>query len=320
MDRILITGGAGFIGYHLANFYEKKGYKIIIFDNLFKIKKIDKDFGNLIKKKNIKFINIDLTKKIRNFKYKSFSYIFHLAAINGTSLFYQMPYELCVQNTLININFFNWVKKIKFKKIIYSSTSEVYSQGVEKKMVKIPTDEKSNIIFDPSYSDRLSYAISKFHGEFLFEKLISKTKGDGAIVRFHNIYGPRMGYRHVIPEIITRSAKSKKNILIYGGNQSRAFCYISDAIYLLNLLLKRKIKKDRIFHIGNNCEIKINKVVKIILKKVNKKLKIIDKGPPDSSVGRRSPNIKKILNKVKYNSFTNLESGLEKTINWYTRN
>jgi nucleoside-diphosphate-sugar epimerase len=319
MDNVLITGGAGFIGYHLANYYQKKNNNVFIFDNFYKIKKIDKDFKDLLKKKNVFFFNIDLTKKIinKNLK-KKFSIIYHLAAINGTSLFYKMPYELCVQNTLININFLVWLENIKFDKLIYSSTSEVYAQGYEKGLVKIPTDEKTSIVFDPSYSDRQSYAISKFHGEFLFDKFLNKKKINGSIVRFHNIYGPRMGYKHVIPQIIVRAKKARNKIDIFGGNQTRAFCYIDDAIGALVAISKKKIYENRIFHIGNTHEIKIYNLVKIILKLINKKLLIFEKGAPILSVQRRSPNLNKFYKLTKFKANVNLQAGLKETIKWYS--
>ena len=325
MNRVLITGGTGFIGFHLAKYYLKKKYKVVLFDNLYKIRSQDRDLKKLLKNKNIKLYKINLTEKIssRIKIEKNFDTIFHFAAINGTSLFYKIPYKLCSDNSLITINFLKWLEEnnIKFKSLIYSSTSEVYANSVIEKLAKIPTNEQALLSFKPPYADRFSYAISKFLGEYLVDKFLDKTKANGYIVRFHNIYGPRMGYKHVIPELINRINKSNIFLELYGGFQTRAFCYVEDAIVDLAKLSKKKTKKkNKIINIGNPKEVSIKTLSKKIMKFLNKKLKIYEKGSPQSSVGRRCPDIKKIksLFKISYKR-TNLDAGLKKTIQWYLK-
>ena len=320
MSNILITGAAGFIGFHLANFHQQKGHKVFIFDNYFKNKSEDNEFKNLIKKKNVFFYKLNLNKKIKlkNNKLKKFDTIYHLSAINGTSLFYKIPYQVFTSNIKMTLNLLDWLKDKKVKNLIYSSSSEVYSQSYALNLIKVPTDENALISFKTPIDDRMSYGLSKFFGEFLISSFIKNSKINGCIVRFHNIYGPRMGNKHVIPELINRIEKSKTNLKIYGGKQTRAFCYIDDAINFLYLLSKKKKFQFEIYHIGNSkAEIKILLLVKKILNLLNKKLKIKDYGEPSASVARRCPNINRIIRETKYKPKINLNTGLLKTIEWY---
>ena len=142
MKKILITGGFGFIGFYLVKKHLKLGHKVIVFDSFFKNKgKIDEEFQKYLANKNLKLIKIDLTKKIKiRSLFKKLDIVYHLAAINGTELFYEIPYKVATDNLLITINLLKLFEKIKVSKIIYSSTSEVYSDGYKVKTVKIPTD------------------------------------------------------------------------------------------------------------------------------------------------------------------------------------
>ena len=108
------------------------------------------------------------------------------------------------------MNLLDWLKDKEVKKLIYSSSSEVYSQSYPLKLIKIPTDESALIAFKYPIHDRMSYGLSKFFGEFLINSFIKVNNIKGCTVRFHNIYGPRMGNKHVMPELIQRIQKSKK--------------------------------------------------------------------------------------------------------------
>ena len=320
MKKILITGGAGFIGFHLAKFHSKNGDHVIIIDNLSKDnQKIDFELKEFIRKDNIDFIEFDLTDKSGSIELPNdLDIVYHLAAINGTELFYKIPYELCRNNLLLTINLLDILKDINVKKIVYTSTSEVYAGGEKFGLVPIPTNEEVPIFFPQPTDKRFSYATSKFMGEFLsfnFGDLISVPT---TVIRFHNIYGPRMGNRHVIPQFIERALEFSDHFPLYGANNTRAFCFIDDAIKALTSVAAVDFSNKQIIHIGNQDEeISMIDLAECICRLMNKSFTFIDKGAPSMSVNRRCPDTKKLYEFIGHKASTPLIDGLKITIDWY---
>jgi len=321
LSNILITGGAGFIGYHLSSFHVKRNDKVYILDNLSRTN--DKNFNNLKKNKNVFFYKCDLTIKQKSLKRKlpkKIDIIYHLAAINGTHLFYDIPYELCRSNLLITINFLDLISNIKISKFLYSSSSEIYANSEKLGLVKYPTDEKVISAYSFPLNPRLSYGISKFTGEFLINSYCKKFKISHSIVRYHNIFGERMGYRHVIPELIYKINKNNQLLKLYGSKETRSFCYIDDAVKATYLVVKKSSKKGNLIHIGNNKnEILIKDLAKKIIKIMNLKTKITSIGKKSLSVNRRKPSTNKLFKLTGFKSSISLQEGLEKTILWYQK-
>lgn len=307
--KILITGGAGFIGYHLS----KKlvfDNKITILDNLQRGKK-DKYFKDLIKSKNVKFINLDLTKKIE-IKKNEYDYVFLLASIVGVKNVNDQPYSTLKVNIQSIFNTLD-ILNSKKSKLIYFSTSEVYSPLVIKKKNKFPISEKNDLLILNQDSKRYTYYISKILGE----KLIKFSGKPFLILRPHNIYGPRMGYSHVIPEQIYK-IKNKKKSLIYSPNHKRAFCYIDDAIDQIMYLCSSKKNFNKIFNIGNPKEpITMMRLSKLIKKELKSFTKLLPTEITSGSISNRLP----FLNKSLYPKCkTSLKKGVLNTIKWYQEN
>ncbi len=307
--KILITGGAGFIGYHLS---KKLAFdnKITILDNLQRGKK-DRYFKNLIKFKNIKFINLDLTKKIKIKKYE-YDYVFLLASIVGVKNVNDQPYstlKVNIQSTFHTLDILNSKKT----KLIYFSTSEVYSPLVIKKKNKFPINEKNDLLILNQDSKRYTYYISKILGE----KLIKFSGNPFLILRPHNIYGPRMGHSHVIPEQIYK-IKNKKKSLIYSPNHKRAFCYIDDAIDQIMYLCSSKKNFNKIFNIGNPKEpITMMTLSRLIKNELKSSAKLLPSEITSGSISNRVPFLKKSLySKCKIS----LKKGVINTIKWYQEN
>lgn len=317
--NILITGGAGFIGFHLSKELLKKGYKIFIIDNLSR-GQFDPEFKNFIKNKNIKFFKIDLRKKLK-LRIKNLHYIFHLAGSVGVENINKEPYQSLINNiiTLKNIIDFNNKQK-KSSKIILFSTSEVYSPLIKNHQVKFPLKEQNNIIFENDIIDRDAYYISKA----INEKLVQFSKALHLILRPHNIYGPRMGYSHVIPELIKKILKGKRKktskTLIFSPNHKRAFCYIDDAIdQIVKLSFNKKIKNS-VFNIGNmKEETKILDLAKKLKHQLSSKSTLIHGPITAGSPSRRVPDMRRTQRAIKKYQYTNLNMGLQKTIDWYLK-
>lgn len=320
--NILITGAGGFIGFSLASRLSKSKNKIFVTDNFYR-GRFDKNFKELISKKNVFFFKADLTKKEDFKKFpKNIDLIFHFAAINGTKNFYNIPDKVLIINTLININLLEYVKNKSKIKIIFASSSEVYASTTDMLKNRVPTKEDIEISIKDIKNVRYSYAISKIFGENAFFSYAANYDIKFNIVRFHNIYGPRMGKDHVIPELYYRVLdnvrKKNKKINLYGTTNTRSFCYIDDAIDAL-ILISKKFKNE-IIHIGNDKEeIKIINLCKKILKYLDKDFIIEKKIAPDGSVKRRLPNLNRLYS-YGYKPKINLDLGLAKTLDWYSKN
>ena len=320
MNKILVIGGAGFIGKNIIEHYAKnKRNKIDVIDN-FSRGQNDKFLKKILLNKNIKILKLDLSSSrinLKNLK-NNYDYIYQLAAILGVENVLNNPEKVLVNNYQIQYNSILIAKRqLKLKKFIFFSTSEVHIGSLKHLKVKFPTKENFPIALDDLYNPRTSYSLSKIYGE----ALLHFSKLDYIILRPYNIYGPRMGMSHVIPQILKKIIKEKKFINVFSPNHSRSFCFIDDAIkQIINLTHNNKIKNS-VHNIGNDKgEIKIKDLVKILVKICSKeklKLKFKNKNISNSPK-RRVPYINN--NYQKNINFTPLRKGCEITYDWYLKN
>ena len=315
MDKIIITGAAGFIGYHLVKKIINKKYKFILIDNFYRGKK-DKFFNDIIKNKRIKFLNQNLTQPFE-LKDKNIKYIFHLAARIGVKNVIEKPSETINDNLSMLINTLNAVKKNnKNAKIIFFSTSEIYSPLIANKTAKFPLKENVNFTINNQIQARDSYYISKLVGE----KIVELSGFDFINLRPHNVYGPRMGFSHVIPELINKFKGQERKVKIFSPTHKRAFCYVDDAINQMVKLAFNKKANNFAFNIGNNEEeIKILNLANKIKTLLKSKKKIIRGNNTPGSPIRRVPDMRKTKKFIKNFKFTNLDQGLENYINWFLK-
>jgi len=301
----LVTGGTGFIGSNISNMLSNKGYKVLVFDNnqRGKIKRL--------KNRNITFINGDIrSKKSLSIAFKNIDAVIHLAYVNGTKFFYSKPELVLDVATKGLINIFDLCIKNQIKELYLASSSEVYQTPK-----KIPTDESESLKIPNVNNPRFCYAGGKIltelyginFGKKFFKKLI--------IFRPHNVYGPDMGSEHVIPELINKLKKIKKNkrlIFEGSGNETRSFIYISDFCEAFFTLIQ-KGKHLNIYNIGTEERVKIKKILEIIKKITNKKFKTINKKIKAGGTKHRCPDIKKIK-KLGFSPKVSLMDGIKKCI------
>lgn len=322
MRYILITGGAGFVGFRLAQYHVAMGDHVTMLDNFFKTEgNTDKEFETLLSHDNISMVRVDLTLPIENIGIKSsFDIVYHLAAINGTRLFYEIPYQVARDNLLMTLNLLKWLEDKTPGRLVYSSSSEVYAGADQFGLLKLPTDESAPVVFPQPTNVRFSYGTSKFMGEFLCLHYGETSNIPVSVVRYHNIYGPRMGDKHVIPEFISRLAHRENPFRIYGGNETRAFCYVDDAVAATYSVAVTDVCKNQILHIGNSKEeITIENLARLMMKIRGEKYDIQECGGRNSSVSRRCPDTSKLLAMTGFEAKINLEEGLTKTFNWYLK-
>lgn len=312
MKKILITGGAGFIGSYLANRLVNENYDIDIVDN-----QLRGDYSRLDSR--VKIHNIDLTVASELNKLpKNYDWIFHLAAVNGTDNFYKIQskvFEVGVKSCLNIYDYFKYTDT----SIVVASSAEVYQTPTV-----VPTDENVALTVPDIKNPRYSYGGSKIFSELLVMNYGLDFFKKSIIFRPHNIYGPNMGYKHVVPQLIKKVEDSLENQndfieLIGSGNETRAFCYIDDLVDGLIILMEKGEDKE-IYHIGNDDELSIFDLAKKITNLIDTKINV-KKGEQTHFGGtmRRCPDISK-MRKIGYQPKISIDIGLEKSVDWYLRN
>lgn len=323
--KILITGGAGFIGYHLTKRLAKQGHKITIVDNFFRSEH-DKDLAALLKRPNVRLITTDLTRPESWKKLGSgYDHVYHLVGINGTRLFYEIPHEVLRIGVMTTINALEWFRtqnKKKDAKILYTSSNEAYAGALEAfGKLPLPTPESVPLVISDTYNPRWSYGGQKLIGELFFIHYAKAYNFRMSIVRPHNFYGPREGYEHVIPDIISRVINRVDPFPIYGTENTRDFCYIDDAVEAIQKVMESKKTDGGTYHIGAKAEIKIKHLVDHIFDIMEWwPKKILVKNPPKGSVKRRLADVSKIRRDIRWKAKTPLKKGLKEMVDWYVKN
>lgn len=319
MKKVLITGAAGFIGYHLAKELQKQDYNLVLVDN-FSRGVEDKFLKELENNKNVKFVSMDLSdqKAVESLD-KDFDYIYHFAAIIGVQNVLKRPYDVLTKNMILLLNIIELSKKQNnLKKLIFTSTSEVYAGTLQYFSMKIPTPEDTPLTITHLSHPRTSYMLSKIYGE----AVLRQSGVPFLIVRPHNIYGPRMGMSHVIPELLKKCYFNTSDELeVFSVEHKRTFCYIDDAVKMIELLAEKDSVINDEFNIGNEKpEVEIKNVAQIIIDVVGKDLKIKPMPVTSGSPRRRCPDMNKLKSLIGYEGNISLKEGIERTYEWYKSN
>ncbi|MEK7628421.1 MAG: NAD-dependent epimerase/dehydratase family protein [Patescibacteria group bacterium] len=323
MTKVLITGGAGFVGYRLGKrLADQKGYRVTIADNFFRGKH-DDDFKALIARPNVTFFKADLTdprawKKIGG----GYDHVYHLVGINGTKLFYEIPHEVLRIGVSTTMNVLDWFRthnKKRDAKILYTSSNEAYGSALEAfGKLPLPTPEDVPLVIADTYNPRWSYGGQKLIGELFFIHYAKAYDFRMSIVRPHNFYGPRAGYEHVIPEIVGRASREVEPFTIFGADDTRSFCYIDDAVEAIQMVMESKKTDGETYHIGTQEETVIKDLVEEIFSVMKwRPKKLIVKKSPAGSVKRRLADVSKIKKDAGWRARTPLKKGLQQTIEWY---
>ncbi len=313
--KSLITGGAGFVGSHLAQELLRRGEEVHILDDL--------STGSVE--------NIEHLKPNARFHYSIDSVhnepvlaelidrcdvVYHLAAAVGVRLIVESP----VNTIETNVHGTESVLKVankKKKKVLITSTSEVYG-----KSTAVPFNEDQDLVLGPTTKGRWSYACSKAIDEFLGIAYWHEKKLPVVIVRLFNTVGPRQTGRYgmVIPNFVSQ-ALTNQPITVYGdGCQSRAFGYVGDVVKALADLAQHPAAVGQVFNIGNTEEITINDLAQLIKKMTRSESEIIhipydrayENGFED--MPRRVPDITKIRRLIGYEPTANLNDILTEVI------
>ncbi|MDD9954363.1 MAG: NAD-dependent epimerase/dehydratase family protein [Candidatus Woesearchaeota archaeon] len=316
--KALVTGGAGFIGCHLARHLADQDYDVTILDNFARAEE-DEDFKKLVDRENVTFLKRDITLAESFTDLEGFDYVYHLAAINGTGNFYKIPDKVLKVGVLGTLNVLDWFVTQPKGKLLFTSSSETYAGALRLLGEKfpIPTPEEVPFAVDDPTNVRWSYGASKIIGEVAMHAYAkAHDMKNYVIIRYHNIYGPRMGFEHVIPQFIERVVKKENPFKIYGGQETRTFCYVDDGVRATQLVMESGTNGQTI-HIGrSDDELKILDLAQKVFNVAGVSPEIDVQPAPEGSVMRRCPDIAK-LEKLGFAPSTSLNEGIKQCYDWY---
>ncbi len=316
--KILITGAEGFIGSHLVDKLVSKNIKVkaFILYNSFN------NWGWLNTYSSKKLKNLEICSgNLTNYKsiynaMKGCTHVVHLGALIAIPYSYKSAHEYVNTNVEGTLNVLEAAKDLKVKKIIHTSTSEVY--GTAK---KVPIFETHQI------NPQSPYAASKAAADNLVNSYYKSFNLPVVTLRPFNNFGPRQSLRAIIPTILTQIINNKKYIYLGNINSTRDFTFVEDTVEAFILALKNTKCIGQTLNIGNNFEINIKNIVKEIKKISGNKIEIrLDKKrlrPKKSEVDRlfsSNKKAKKILKwKPKYNGLRGFKLALKETYQWYKK-
>lgn len=315
MKKILVTGGAGFIGSEVVNQLVEKKYKVVVADDLSK--------KDAMVHPGVEFIKADLTDKKQTAKvFADIDYCIHLAAkIGGIGYFHKYPATILSENNKLYSSVFEAAVEAKIKRIVYVSSSMVFESAS-----KFPSKE-DDVKKIPSPVS--AYGFSKLIGEQYCQAFLDQYGLEYAICRPFNSYGinerpeNEVGYAHVIPDLIRKILKGQYPLELLGnGKQTRCFTHVSDIASGIILALEKKEAANQDFNIGTEKETKILDLAKMIFElcKTGKKFKVEHVKGFKYDIVRRVPSSQKARKILGWKPLKKLEKELPLIIEWVKNN
>lgn len=318
--KVLITGGAGFIGSHLAEELLSLGHEIFIIDDLStgRIYNID----HLEKKKKFHFtIDTILNEKIIDELVRKCDIIYHLAAAVGVEYIINNPLDSLktnIRGTEIILDAANRYKK----KVVLASTSEIYG-----KSENVPFKEEDDRLLGPTTIFRWSYSTTKAVDEILGLAYWRSKKLPVIVIRFFNVIGPRQTgqYGMVVPKFV-KQALLDHPITVYGtGEQKRCFGYVKDVVQGIIELSTTPEAEGKIFNLGNDKEISIGELAELV-KKITRSNSPIEYIPYEKAyqedfedMMRRIPDLTKTKSIIDYDPKTTLDEMITNIVEYFER-
>ena len=311
----LVTGAAGFVGYHLAALLsDSTDNKVYLVDNFARGKR-DSWFEALAGRKNVEVILGDLRDPEFVGNLPDADFVYHLASINGTENFYSRPFDVLEAAVTPTVALLNRYRGPSVRRFLLSSTSETYASTIEEFNWTIPTSEDVPLSVADVQNPRWSYAAAKIACEAAVNAAFLQHNTPVTTVRYHNVYGPRMGFQHVIPQFIERARRGVYEL--YGAANRRSFIYVSDAVRLTKSVAENQGSVGGIFHIGTQEEVSMQMLAETIMELMGLEGSVNCFDAPVGSVMRRVPDTQKIQSLVENVNTVGLLEGLTETVGYY---
>lgn len=308
----LVLGGAGFIGVHLTRRLLADGHEVVVVDDFSRGRR-DPELAAL----DVPVISADLTDPVSFAALpRDCDDVYLLAAVVGVRNVERDPARVVRINTLAVLNTLDWITPRQ--RLFFASTSEAYAGGVGTGLVPVPTPETVPLVVEDVTAPRFAYGISKLLGEAAVIHT-GRAKGVPVVVgRFHNVYGPRMGADHVIPELCLRALRREDPFVVYGTDQFRAFCHVDDAVDAVVGLMRTEEAANQIVHIGDDtAETNIGELAELVLKIAGHAPAVHRAPAPAGSVSRRCPDLTLLRGLTGYAPRVPLDEGVRRTFDWY---
>jgi nucleoside-diphosphate-sugar epimerase len=318
MKRIMVTGAAGFIGFHLATRLQHQAdARVVLVDNHARGQH-DAAYRRLRQMANVEAFEVDLTDPGQVARLPDdVDVVYHLAALNGTQNFYERPYEVLRCGTLPTFHLIEkYVRGGCLSRFVYAGTPESYASTVARFDWEVPTDETVPLCVDDVFNERWSYAAAKIHGEVLTINACRQFRVPFSIIRYHNVYGPRMGDKHVVPDFLARLKRGRAEL--HGHDDTRAFLYIDDAVDATLRIGACDAAAGQVINVGGDQEISILGLAREMMDILGRGDGEIALHPaPAGSVKRRLPSIRKLQLLTGFRAQWSLRDGLAETMRYY---
>ncbi len=300
-QRILVTGGAGFVGSHLVGHLCSRGAAVTIIDDL-----STGSLRNLVEVRdggaNLEFIEGRAGAAINGLDARSFSAVYHLAAAVGVQLVLEKTAEAVERNVIDTSSVLRWAASAGVPTLITSS-SEVYGRGV-----RSPFREEDDVVYGPTTALRWSYACSKALDEYLALAHYHAAGLPATVVRLFNTVGPRQTGRYgmVLPRFV-RSALNGQPLEVYGdGRQSRCFCDVRDVVPAIVALLESSASRGRVFNVGSHQSTSIGDLARLVVATLGSSSPVVNVpyaeayGPGFDDLQIRQPDLTRIRETISF--------------------
>lgn len=315
MARVAVTGAAGFIGAYLARALAAAGHEVLALDNYARGRPARLDAAPA----NLRTVVCDVRDQASLAEaFAGVDTVFHLAAINGTENFYKRPQlvlDVGVRGALAVAEACN---ETGVRALVVASSAEVYQTPAI-----VPTDESVPLVLPDSLNPRYSYGGSKIVSELIAFNYCRDTVPQVQCFRPHNVYGPDMGWKHVIPQLIgkiaTAVADGTGTVQLQGdGSETRAFCFVDDIVAGIIAMWERG-EHLNVYHIGSMEEVSIAALSAEIARAMNADVRFVAGELMAGGTPRRCPDIAK-MRKLGYEPAVPLSQGVARTVAWYLDN
>lgn len=320
MKTAVVTGGGGFIGAYLVRRLLRDGWRVTVVDNMLRGAAWRLDSV----RSDVTVANIDVRDGEALTKASvGADVMFHLAAVNGTENFYKQPelvLDVGIRGALAAVQA---CQDADVPDLVLASSAEVYQTPPS-----VPTSEDVPLMLPDSLNPRYSYGGSKIISELIAFNYGQQHFRKVQVFRPHNVYGPDMGYKHVVPQFLMRAMGVRESLedgavradfpILGSGTEKRAFCYVDDVVEGILCMYENGSHRE-VYHIGNDEMVSIAELAVVVGQTLGLDLNILPSAPPAGETPLRCPSIEK-MNRLGYKPGVALPEGIRRTAEWYQQN